>query len=649
MQTSFSVINNTDITSLEETIIELQSNHTDEIESLEEMILEKDMMINETDSKMSMISVYVDQLEERLASFAVARRDINVREILCKEIEEREIQTSKDYASIQKQMKEISASRDELKNLVDLMTEERQKLSKERDGLIAEKEMFLADESKLRDEVSKLQELIVNLQNEVDTARILVERANVEIEEKEAKLNELYEFNMSSKAKLEQQEENLKDSVACSESLKQEVSRLEQENNKILTLVIALEEKIELLVAELEDKSSTTQRGEVEDIQNDETNDGPFEVSPEGRNGNDVNEDEILSDIEVHDDKVYHDKEDITCNDNLPPQSSEILTLLESGHREGKEAHMQVPIVEQALIPPPPHNFDGTDTDEVTDHDKNILDEISKDNSDLIQSDSNFDDFSERQVNSIQYPPPPPPPLNKVEEPEMNLEQPPISTLEFDGVTGEADFLEDGHIYGHTRGNWEDEISEDDLGDLEQGHIDDGSKEWGDNSIISEISIQGDEESDDFEVISDDDNKQPRGFYEDHFDYKEKLNSINDETQQSDSVELDDEEEDDDEGGQISNDDADEPAFPSSDDEESRDKDLGVESDTILPSHNSVQASNMQEKKSDRRGTVATLSPKGRNVPLRSLRKKFSRLTGVHGLFTPSSKPAFVNQGSKSQ
>ena len=203
MQTSFSVVNNTDITSLEETIIELQSNHTDEIESLEEMILEKDMMINETDSKMSMISVYVDQLEERLASFAVARRDINVREILCKEIEEREIQTSKDYASIQKQMKEISASRDELKNLVDLMTEERQKLSKERDGLITEKEMFLADESKLRDEVSKLQELIVNLQNEVDTARILVERANVEIEEKEAKLNELYEFNMSSKAKLE--------------------------------------------------------------------------------------------------------------------------------------------------------------------------------------------------------------------------------------------------------------------------------------------------------------------------------------------------------------------------------------------------------------------------------------------------------------
>ena len=49
----------------------MKSNHSDEIIALEEQILEKQDMINETDSKMSMISVYVDQLEERLASFAI--------------------------------------------------------------------------------------------------------------------------------------------------------------------------------------------------------------------------------------------------------------------------------------------------------------------------------------------------------------------------------------------------------------------------------------------------------------------------------------------------------------------------------------------------------------------------------------------------
>jgi myosin heavy subunit len=591
---------------LEDTIIELQSNHTDEINSLEELILEKDLMINETDSKMSMISVYVDQLEERLASFAVARRDINVREEVCKEIEEREIQTSKDYASIQKQMKEISASRDELKNLVDLMTEERLTLSKERDEMIAEKEMLIDDESKLREELSSLQESIAKLQHEVDTARMSLERANAEIEEKEVKLNELHELNMSSKVQLEQQEESLKDSVAHGESLKQEVSRLEEENKKIFTLVITLEEKIELLVAELEEKSLITQ----ENIHENETN----AHSSDGTNGNDFNEDATPNETEVHDDNVCHEEGDSET----------------SGHNEGKEAAM-----EQAFIPPPPppplSDNDGTiETDEVTDNDKNYIDEISNDSRNLIQPNSHLDGFDEGQLDSIQYPPPPPPSLNEVEEPEMKIEQISLNKSEFDGVTGEADFLEGDNVHGHTGENWEkDEISQDDLGELEQRHLDDGSIEEDDNSIISDINIQGDQESDDFEVLSDDDNRQPQGYEEDHFDNEE-----------SESMDLDEEEDDD----------GSEPAFPSSDDEESVesiDKDLGEESsDTILPSHTSIKTSKMQE---GRRGSLADSSQKGRNVPLRNLRKKFSRLTGVHGLFTPPSKPAFVNQGSKSQ
>mmetsp|Transcript_22541 Transcript_22541/g.33717 ORF Transcript_22541/g.33717 Transcript_22541/m.33717 type:complete len:987 (+) Transcript_22541:373-3333(+) len=245
-----------DIQKLEDNIDELKSNHTDEIVALEEQILEKEDMINETDSKMSMISVYVDQLEERLASFAVARRDITLREEVCKEIEEREIQKRKEYVIMEKQMKEALSSRDELKAVSDLMSQERAQLQKERDGLIIARDNLLDEEKSLRHELRVLSDNFSSYEAELKSTQHALEEAQAFIAQKDENINQLKELNEESSLKLEEQRESLEQSAVLSSSLQEEVERLEDENQRVSALVSALENRVEEVVSETEQRFS---------------------------------------------------------------------------------------------------------------------------------------------------------------------------------------------------------------------------------------------------------------------------------------------------------------------------------------------------------------------------------------------------------
>ena len=235
----------------------MKANHTDEILALEEFIEEKNDMINETDSRMSMISIYVDQLEERLASFALARKEINLREEACKAIEEKQLQTSEKCSRLEEEAKELSKARDELKSLVDLMVEERSKLQVEKDTLQKERDSSILQVESLRDELKILDENFTMLDGQNKEVMAALEQAGSVISAKDDDLTQLQQLHDASKSKLEEQIGSLAKSNLFSLSLQEEVERLEKEKDNMSTMIANLEEEVNSIRAQSEEKFAT--------------------------------------------------------------------------------------------------------------------------------------------------------------------------------------------------------------------------------------------------------------------------------------------------------------------------------------------------------------------------------------------------------
>ena len=506
-----------DIITMEETILELQSNHTAEIESLEELILEKDELINETDSKMSMISGYVDQLEERLATFAHARQDMNAREKVCHDIEEREKQLSKDYAVMEKEFKEATSTRDELKGLVELMTEERKKLMEEKVSLASEKAHLAVEEKRLHDELATLQERVMNLEKEVDDTNMALENALSKIAEKQITLNQLQDLNEVSRAKLEKQERSLQETIDYSESLKEKLSQLEAENQRISALVVTLEGKINHVIVESEETSG-----------NEDSDD-------DGDNQTIVSEDDKVEETTFdHEENVeiYVHEVDPMSSDNFippppPPESYD-------------EADYFPP-------PPPPPPMSGTQVGQLND-----------------EHEAEFNDNDYVHIHGG---------IDEQNELESEMEADSRSEVEFDIVTDHTTMSPPDYFGGHYDDDNDEEENLDSYDDVEPRNESD--------QIIDDTLIQEDIDAD-----GDDDSlKQPETYFDD-----------------------------------IDN----EPVLPSNDDS----SDEGI--DEISENHESKAPSSMPTEDMD-------MSHKERQIPLRSIRKTFSRITGVHGLFTPPS------------
>ena len=131
--------------------------HKSEVSILEDIISQKQASINSSESNMTVIGTYVDKLEERLATFALARRDIDLREQKCKEIEERAALLEKECNELQEKMSSYDADHDELKNLLADLVDERAELQRENAALRREKSSLLAEGSMLRDTISSLE------------------------------------------------------------------------------------------------------------------------------------------------------------------------------------------------------------------------------------------------------------------------------------------------------------------------------------------------------------------------------------------------------------------------------------------------------------------------------------------------------------
>lgn len=135
----------------------LNAEHQAEVLKLESIISQKQASINSTESNMTVIGTYVDKLEERLATFALARRDIDAREQKCLEIEDRAIALQKECDNLRDQIKGYDVEHDELKSLLGDLVNERAELQRENAALQKEKSSLVAEGSMLRDTISSLE------------------------------------------------------------------------------------------------------------------------------------------------------------------------------------------------------------------------------------------------------------------------------------------------------------------------------------------------------------------------------------------------------------------------------------------------------------------------------------------------------------
>lgn len=157
---------NTEIESLVQT-------HQDEIASLRNSIAQKESTINATESNLTVIGKYVDKLEERLASFAITRRDIEAREQKCKEIETTAKQAKQERDSLQSKITEYEQEQSELKNLLDELVQERTSLRQENERLVEERDSLLQGAERSRKTLASLENSIERLRNEAEEWRNL--------------------------------------------------------------------------------------------------------------------------------------------------------------------------------------------------------------------------------------------------------------------------------------------------------------------------------------------------------------------------------------------------------------------------------------------------------------------------------------------
>ena len=217
----------------------------------------KDNQINETDSRMAMISVYVDQLEERLASFAIARRDIILREEKCDILVNKTIAAEDELDQLKSENEEISA--------------ERSALQSEKETLMNDKEVVVIEGRALREELDLLNDNFSKLESEAEITMLQLEEALKNITSQEMILDEIQAQDEEATSKLAEQEEMIRKSVDVTMALQKELQNVHRGKLSAEETIAMLEEKIDDARKDQQsaDDMITLLRQRVEDVEHE--------------------------------------------------------------------------------------------------------------------------------------------------------------------------------------------------------------------------------------------------------------------------------------------------------------------------------------------------------------------------------------------
>eukprot|EP00979_Chaetoceros_neogracilis_P017984 scaffold10546_cov266-Chaetoceros_neogracile.AAC.22 len=525
------------IKKLYRTIEFLKGNHTEEIATLDEELSLKDNHINETDSRMAMISVYVDQLEERLASFAIARRDIILREEKCDVLVNKTIAVEDELSQLISESEEIKA--------------ERSALQSEKETLVNDNEELRIESRALREELHLVNDNISRLEIEADMTTQQLEEASASIASKEKVLDEFQAQDKESTLKLAEQEEMIGKTVDVTMALQKELRNVHRESEETISM---LEEKIEDGRKEKQGADATIAelKQRVEEFKLDAT----YNIIMKSFSDEEY---EMASHVE---------KEAVEQASEQPPPS----TTLSEGITEESQILEDADELESVF-------GDIVDIDDDYQNDgaiENLQDDTS------IQSSYGSDEFP--QADADIYPierakgemvTPPPPSQHDFDESSTHdtFEQ-----IASDGPMAESEQIEHYKPYSDNDSQSENSciLSDDDVDSLERG----SKTPNADNELDSESTIGN--------------NQIDLGF-------------------------------DDEEVALVNSEDVEESAMKST--PESLYSDEAIKTNEEEPSFPMGDSGKAEERK-DAFVTKGT-------VPLRGLRKQASRVTGIHGFFTP--------------
>jgi DNA repair exonuclease SbcCD ATPase subunit len=127
----------------------LRVEHRNNTAKLQSIIGTKDRLLNQSKANLTMIGTYVDKLEERLADFAVARRDINERSKKIDELEDEIESLSSEKKAL---LEKLSATQDDREQIKELLED----LSNERSRLLSENQRLQSHQNDTQAEVQRL-------------------------------------------------------------------------------------------------------------------------------------------------------------------------------------------------------------------------------------------------------------------------------------------------------------------------------------------------------------------------------------------------------------------------------------------------------------------------------------------------------------
>lgn len=229
-----------EIAKLKNAIEALRVKHANETAQMNRVIQSKDRVLNQTKTNLTMIGTYVDKLEERLADFAVARRDVDVRARKMDELEQEVKSLSEEKVALMDRLSAYEEEHVQLKQLIEDLITERKKLLRQNEQL----------DSQCNTTRAELQGLVTSFQS---TTHELARTQNVtKYWKKTAR-----ELESQLKHKSQEYEQLLQKQSSVddfSSDMRQQIAQLEQEENKWknrLSLAEAARDELELKLREV--------------------------------------------------------------------------------------------------------------------------------------------------------------------------------------------------------------------------------------------------------------------------------------------------------------------------------------------------------------------------------------------------------------
>ena len=226
------------------------SEHQTELSLLQNIISQKQAALDSSESNMTVIGSYVDKLEERLATFALARRDIDLREQKCKEIEERAILLEKERDELRAQVGGYDSEHDDLKFLLADLVNERTQLQNKNAALVKERDGLFAGGRTLRDTIASLEIDIESLgkyvsdwKSRVSVLESTIENQSSELRQREEREEELATALGQKATELEEKAVELEQQKTAELQRVLERKRFDLEREKAAELERVLEEE----------------------------------------------------------------------------------------------------------------------------------------------------------------------------------------------------------------------------------------------------------------------------------------------------------------------------------------------------------------------------------------------------------------------